>query len=56
VLTQFGNYPVIAGITPPAGGVDVPPEQVIDVDFRWSAENRERILNTFQDVSQAEPQ
>jgi iron(III) transport system substrate-binding protein len=56
VLTQFGNYPVIGGIAPPAGGVDVPPEQVIDVDFRWSAENRERILSTFQDVAQAEPQ
>jgi iron(III) transport system substrate-binding protein len=56
VLTRFGNYPVIAGITPPEGGVDVPPDQVIDVDFRWSAENRERILSTFQDVTQAEPQ
>jgi hypothetical protein len=34
----------------------VPAEQVIDVDFVWSAENRDRILETFQDVTQAEPQ
>jgi iron(III) transport system substrate-binding protein len=56
ILTQFGNYPVLAGVTPPTGGVDVPSDQVIDVDFRWSAENRQRILDRFQQVTQAEPQ
>jgi iron(III) transport system substrate-binding protein len=56
ILTQFGNYPVLEGVAPPAGGVNVPAEQVIAVDFRWSAENRDRILATFQDVTQAEPQ
>jgi iron(III) transport system substrate-binding protein len=56
VLGQFGNYPVVVGAALPEGGVDVPSEQVIDVDFRWSAENRERILATFQEVTQAEPQ
>jgi iron(III) transport system substrate-binding protein len=56
VLGQFGNYPVVAGAALPVGGIDVPSEQVIDVDFLWSAENRDRILNTFQDVTQAEPQ
>ena len=56
VLGQFGNYPVIAGAAVPAGGVDVPSDQVIDVDFRWSADNRSRILDTFQAVTQAEPQ
>ncbi len=56
VLGQFGNYPVVAGAAVPAGGVEVPSEQVIDVDFRWSAENRSRILDTFQEVTQAEPQ
>jgi iron(III) transport system substrate-binding protein len=55
ILTEFGNYPVIAGVTPPEGGVEVPSEQVISVDFRWSAENRDRILATFQDVTQADP-
>ena len=55
VLGRFGNYPVIAGAALPAGGVDVPSEQVIEVDFRWSAENRSRILDTFQEVTQAEP-
>jgi iron(III) transport system substrate-binding protein len=56
VLGQFGNYPVVAGAAVPEGGVEVAPEQVIDVDFRWSAENRDRILETFQAVTQAEPQ
>jgi iron(III) transport system substrate-binding protein len=56
VLGQFGNYPVVAGATLPEGGVEVPSTQVIDVDFRWSAENRARILETFQAVTQAEPQ
>lgn len=56
VLTRFGNYPVVAGVAPPAGGVDVPSEQVIDVDFQWSADNRELILDRFQEVTQAEPQ
>ena len=56
VLGQFGNYPVVAGAALPVGGIDVPSEQVIDVDFLWSAENRSRILSTFQDVAQAEPQ
>lgn len=56
VLTEFGNYPVIAGIEPPEGGVEVAPERVIDVDFQWSAENRDRILARFQEVTQAEPQ
>ncbi len=56
VLGQFGNYPVIAGAAVPEGGVEVPSEQVIEVNFRWSAENRARILETFQDVTQAEPQ
>jgi iron(III) transport system substrate-binding protein len=56
VLGQFGNYPVVAGAAVPEGGVDVPSDQVIDVDFRWSAENRARILETFQAVTQAEPQ
>lgn len=56
VLGQFGNYPVVAGAALPEGGVEVPSEQVIDVDYVWSAENRDRILQTFQDVTQAEPQ
>lgn len=56
ILGQFGNYPVVAGAAVPEGGVEVPSEQVIEVDFRWSAENRARILETFQDVTQAEPQ
>ena len=56
VLGQFGNYPVVAGAALPVGGIDVPSEQVIEVDFLWSAENRDRILTTFQDVTQAEPQ
>jgi len=56
VLGQFGNYPVVIGATLPEGGVEVPSEQVIDVDFRWSAENRSRILETFQTVTQADPQ
>lgn len=56
VLTQFGNYPVVAGVRPPAGGVNVPTEQVIDIDFLWSSENRSAILDRFQDVTQAEPQ
>jgi iron(III) transport system substrate-binding protein len=56
VLGRFGNYPVVAGAAVPEGGVDVPPDQVIDVDFRWSADNRARILETFQAVTQAEPQ
>jgi len=56
ILTQFGSYPVVAGVPLPVGGVDVPPDQVIDVDFRWSAENRQRILDRFQQVTQAEPQ
>jgi iron(III) transport system substrate-binding protein len=56
VLGQFGNYPVVVGAALPEGGVEVPSEQVIDVDFRWSAENRSRILETFQAVTQAEPQ
>lgn len=56
ILGQFGNYPVVAGATLPVGGIDVPSEQVIDIDFRWSAENRNRILATFQEVTQAEPQ
>ncbi|WP_045222997.1 extracellular solute-binding protein [Desulfonatronum thioautotrophicum] len=56
ILTQFGNYPVIAGINPPEGGVVVPSEQVISIDFRWSADNRRRILDTFQEVTRAEPQ
>ena len=56
VLGQFGNYPVVAGAALPVGGVDVPSDQVIEVDFRWSAENRSRILETFQEVTQAEPE
>lgn len=56
VLTRFGNYPVIDGVEPPEGGVEVPSDQVIDVDFEWSAENRDRILDRFQDLTQAEPQ
>ncbi len=55
VLTQFGNYPVIGGIEPPEGGVEVASEAVIEVDFQWSADNRERILERFQEVTQAEP-
>ncbi|TVR90329.1 MAG: extracellular solute-binding protein [Spirochaetaceae bacterium] len=54
-LTRFGNYPVVEGVTPPEGGVAVPSEQVIEIDFRWSSENRNRILDTFQDITQAEP-
>lgn len=56
ILTQFGNYPVVEGVAPPEGGVEVPSDQVIEVDFQWSAENRERILDQFQEVTQAEPQ
>lgn len=56
ILGQFGNYPVVDGAALPEGGVDVPSEQVIEVDFVWSAENRSRILETFQEVTQAEPQ
>lgn len=56
VLTEFGNYPVIEGVSPPEGGVDVPSEQVINVDYQWSADNRDRILQRFQEVTQAEPQ
>lgn len=56
ILTQFGNYPVVEGVAPPEGGVVVPAEQVIAVDFEWSAANRERILARFQEVTQAEPQ
>jgi iron(III) transport system substrate-binding protein len=56
VLGQFGNYPVVAGAALPEGGIEVPAEQVIEVDFVWSAENRDRILETFQSVTQAEPQ
>jgi len=56
VLGQFGNYPVVTGAVLPQGGVDVPSEQVIDVDYVWSAANRSRILDTFQQVTQAEPQ
>jgi iron(III) transport system substrate-binding protein len=56
VLGRFGNYPVVAGAVLPEGGVDVPSEQVIDVDFVWSAANRSRILETFQEVAQADPQ
>ncbi len=56
VLGQFGNYPVVAGAALPVGGIEVPSEQVIEVDFLWSAENRARILDTFQEVTQAEPQ
>jgi iron(III) transport system substrate-binding protein len=56
VLTQFGNYPVVAGVNPPVGGVSVPTEQVIDIDFLWSSANRRAILDRFQEVTQAEPQ
>lgn len=56
ILTQFGNYPVIDGVDPPKGGVVVPSEQVITIDYRWSAENRKRILDTFQELTRAEPQ
>lgn len=56
VLTQFGNYPVVAGVNPPIGGVNVPTEQVIDIDFLWSSANRAAILDRFQEVTQAEPQ
>ncbi len=56
ILAQFGNYPIVEDVAPPEGGVSVPADQVISVDFRWSAENRERILETFQAVTQAEPQ
>lgn len=56
ILTQFGNYPVVAGVSPPVGGVDVLTEQVIEIDFLWSAENRSRILDRFQAVTQADPQ
>lgn len=56
ILTQFGNYPVVAGVNPPVGGVNVPTEQVIDIDFLWSASNRAAILDRFQEVTQAEPQ
>ncbi len=56
VLGQFGNYPVLAGAALPEGGIEVPSEQVIEVDFLWSAENRARILDTFQEVTQADPQ
>lgn len=55
VLGQFGNYPVVAGAALPEGGIEVPSEQVIEIDFVWSAENRDRILQTFQEVTQAEP-
>lgn len=55
VLTRFGNYPVVEGVAPPEGGVAVPSDQVIEIDFRWSSENRDRILDTFQDITQAEP-
>ncbi len=55
VLGQFGNYPVIEGAALPEGGVEVPGDQVIEVDFQWSAENRDRILQRFQEVTQAEP-
>lgn len=55
VLTQFGNYPVVDGVDPPEGGIDVPTEQVIEVDFEWSAENRDHILDRFQEITQAEP-
>ena len=55
ILTQFGNYPVVANVAPPEGGVDVPSDQVINVDFLWSAENRARILERFQEVTQADP-
>jgi iron(III) transport system substrate-binding protein len=47
VLTRFGNYPVVGGIAPPEGGIAVPSDQVIEVDFRWSAENRDRILDRW---------
>lgn len=55
VLTQFGNYPVIAGVPPPQGGVEVPPGQVIAIDFRWSAQNQARILERFQVETRADP-
>jgi iron(III) transport system substrate-binding protein len=56
ILTRFGNYPIIDGVAPPEGGVVVPSEQVITIDYKWSAENRRRILDTFQEVVRAEPQ
>jgi iron(III) transport system substrate-binding protein len=56
ILTQFGNYPVVAGVAPPEGAVEVPSEQVISIDYRWSADSRDEILETFQEVAQAEPQ
>ena len=56
VLTRFGNYPIVEGVAPPEGGVDIPSDQVIDVPFRWLADNTSRLLDTFQEVTQAEPQ
>jgi len=55
VLGEFGNYPVVAGAALPVGGVEVPSDQVISVDFVWSAGNRDAILAKFQEVTQAEP-
>ncbi|MDZ7799641.1 MAG: extracellular solute-binding protein [Trueperaceae bacterium] len=56
ILTQFGNYPIIDGVSPPEGGVSIPSEQVIDVPFQWLADNTDRLLERFQEETQAEPQ
>lgn len=56
VLPEFGNAPVIEGAEAVEGGVMVDPEQVVNVDHTWAAENRDRLLAEFQEVTGAEPQ
>lgn len=55
-LTDFGNVPVIAGVEGLEGGLEIDPDQVIKVDHKWSAEQRDRLLERFQQVTGAEPQ
>jgi iron(III) transport system substrate-binding protein len=56
VLTDFGNAPITEGAGALEGGVTIDPDQVIAVDHSWAAENRDRLLQRFQDVTGAEPQ
>ena len=56
VLTDFGNAPIIEGAAALEGGVTVDPDQVIVVDYSWAADNRDRLLQKYQELTGAEPQ
>lgn len=55
ILTKYGNYSVRVDVPAPKGGIPLSQMNVLDSDWIWASVHKNRILDKFQAVTQAEP-